>query len=140
MVGMSRKTLDDYSLQLRKAREYGFDFDANLKQKIGVMRKFNKTKGLFLNDAHLSEIPQTQGPANCNADNSSQRQPLPFTSGGEKSERRDSRENFFENTRRTQSPDEVAGQMPGDGLRSLEDSNIFHALVISEPKTSLTGV
>lgn len=42
MIGMSRKTLDDYNLQIKKGKEFGFDFDANFDKKIGILRKFNK--------------------------------------------------------------------------------------------------
>jgi hypothetical protein len=43
-VGVSKKSLDDYLLQLRLGRKYGFDFDANKYQKIGVLRDFVKQK------------------------------------------------------------------------------------------------
>lgn len=42
MVGISRKTLDDYYLQLRRAEDLGFDFDANKNKKMGVLRKYVK--------------------------------------------------------------------------------------------------
>jgi hypothetical protein len=41
-VGISKKSLDDYLLQLRFGRKYGFDFDANKNEKIGVLRHFVK--------------------------------------------------------------------------------------------------
>jgi hypothetical protein len=41
-VGISKKSLDDYLLQLRFAREHGFDFNANKDSKVGVLRKFVK--------------------------------------------------------------------------------------------------
>ena len=43
-VGVSKKSLDDYLLQLRLGRKYGFDFDANKYNKIGVLRDFVKQK------------------------------------------------------------------------------------------------
>lgn len=38
MIGVSKKSLDDYFLQLRLGELYGFDFKENLDQKIGVLR------------------------------------------------------------------------------------------------------
>ncbi len=46
MVEISRKTLDDYSLQLRRADEMGFDFKQNKGEKMGVLRKYVKEKTL----------------------------------------------------------------------------------------------
>jgi hypothetical protein len=40
LVGISKKSLDDYLLQLRFGRMYGFDFLKNQSQNIGVLRKF----------------------------------------------------------------------------------------------------
>jgi hypothetical protein len=42
MVGVSKKSLDDYMLQLRAGRIYGFDFVKNGDQKVGVLRHFVK--------------------------------------------------------------------------------------------------
>jgi hypothetical protein len=42
MVGISKKSLDDYFCQLRLAEEYGFDFESNFDEKIGVLRAFVK--------------------------------------------------------------------------------------------------
>lgn len=39
---LPKKTLDDYFYQIRQAQLYSFDFEQNLDQKIGVMRKFVK--------------------------------------------------------------------------------------------------
>ena len=41
-IGISRKTLDDYYLQLRRAEQLGFDFDRNKSEKMGALRKFVK--------------------------------------------------------------------------------------------------
>ena len=41
-VGVSKKSLDDYLLQLRLGRNYRFDFDENKYKKIGVLRDFVK--------------------------------------------------------------------------------------------------
>jgi hypothetical protein len=43
-IGVSKKTLDDYLLQIRIAKQNGFDFDKNRHQSIGVMRAFNRKK------------------------------------------------------------------------------------------------
>ena len=42
MVGISKKSLDDYFCQLRLAEEYGFDFAGNMEEKVGVLRTFVK--------------------------------------------------------------------------------------------------
>ena len=42
MVGVSKKSLDDYLLQLRAGRIYGFDFVKNGDQKVGILRHFVK--------------------------------------------------------------------------------------------------
>jgi len=41
-VGIPRKTLDDYFLQIRRAQQYNFDFTKHLKLKMGIIRNFNK--------------------------------------------------------------------------------------------------
>ena len=41
-VGVSKKSLDDYILQLRQGKKYGFDFEKHRHEKIGVLRKFNR--------------------------------------------------------------------------------------------------
>lgn len=38
LIGISKKTLDDYFLQLRLGELYGFPFQDNLDQKVGVLR------------------------------------------------------------------------------------------------------
>lgn len=43
MVGVSKKTLDDYFGQLRLGEMYGFDFQNGLNKKFGVLRAFVKT-------------------------------------------------------------------------------------------------
>jgi hypothetical protein len=37
-IGISKKSLDDYLLQLRLGRKYGFDFNANRNEKVGKLR------------------------------------------------------------------------------------------------------
>ena len=43
-VGVSKKSLDDYLLQLRYVKKFGFDFNENKESKIGVLRAFVKKK------------------------------------------------------------------------------------------------
>lgn len=42
IVGVAKKSLDDYLLQFRLGRKYGFDFTKHVNSKIGVLRTFNK--------------------------------------------------------------------------------------------------
>ena len=39
-VGISRKSLDDYLLQIRAAKSFGFDFKVHRLDKVGVLRQF----------------------------------------------------------------------------------------------------
>ena len=39
-VGMSKKSLDDFLLQLRLGRKYGFDFKKNSDELVGVLRNY----------------------------------------------------------------------------------------------------
>lgn len=41
-VDISKKTLDDYLLQIRLGKKYGFDFQGSINQKIGALRSFVK--------------------------------------------------------------------------------------------------
>ena len=43
-VGVSKKSLDDYMLQLRLGKKYGFDFQQNKDNKVGILRAFIKKK------------------------------------------------------------------------------------------------
>jgi hypothetical protein len=43
-VGISKKSLDDYLLQLRYGKKYQFDFNEHKEAKIGVLRAFVKKK------------------------------------------------------------------------------------------------
>lgn len=40
VVGIAKKSLDDYFCQLRLAEEYGFDFEKNMDEKIGTLRSY----------------------------------------------------------------------------------------------------
>jgi hypothetical protein len=42
IVGISKKSLDDYYCQLKLAEEYGFDFERNIDEKVGLLRTFVK--------------------------------------------------------------------------------------------------
>lgn len=42
IIGISKKSLDDYLLQLRLGRRFGFDFNSNKSTKVGVLRTFVK--------------------------------------------------------------------------------------------------
>ncbi|EGR32723.1 hypothetical protein IMG5_072670, partial [Ichthyophthirius multifiliis] len=42
MVGLSRKTLDDYFSQIKKAEKLGFDFQLHKEEKMGMLRKYVK--------------------------------------------------------------------------------------------------
>lgn len=42
-VGISKKTLDDYLLQIRCGKKYGFNFNKHLNDRIGKLRSFVKT-------------------------------------------------------------------------------------------------
>ncbi len=45
-VGLSKKSLDDYLLQIRFAKRFGFDFEKHKHDNIGVLRQFvKKIKG-----------------------------------------------------------------------------------------------
>lgn len=41
-VNITKKTLDDYLLQIRCGKRYGFDFNANRNEKIGKLRSYVK--------------------------------------------------------------------------------------------------
>ncbi len=42
MLGISKKSLDDYYYQLRLGEKYDFDFTSHLNEKVGVLRTFIK--------------------------------------------------------------------------------------------------
>ena len=41
-VSVSKKSLDDYLLQLRFGKKYGFDFQKHRNEKVGVLRTYVK--------------------------------------------------------------------------------------------------
>jgi len=42
-LGVAKKSLDDYLLQIRFARKYGFNFQQNNEERVGVLRNFVKS-------------------------------------------------------------------------------------------------
>ena len=57
-IGISKKSLDDYLLQLRFGRKYGFDFNNNQFEKVGVLRLF--VKQAKLKEKQLKEKQQKE--------------------------------------------------------------------------------
>jgi hypothetical protein len=58
IVGISKKSLDDYLLQLRLGRKFGFDFNENKHNKVGVLRTFvkkarNSMEGSMVKDENM---------------------------------------------------------------------------------------
>lgn len=45
LIGIPRKTLEDYFLVLRSGKTLEFDFSKNRKRKIGTLRSFLREKG-----------------------------------------------------------------------------------------------
>ena len=41
-VGISKKSLDDYFLQLKNGKNKGFNFNEHKNDKIGILRAYNK--------------------------------------------------------------------------------------------------
>ena len=54
MVGISKKSLDDYLLQLRLGRKYGFNFNQNKTKKVGILRAFVKRHRAMLQGGQQS--------------------------------------------------------------------------------------
>lgn len=46
MVGIPKKTLDDYYAHIKLGSEFNFDFEHNLDQKIGVLRSYVRENNL----------------------------------------------------------------------------------------------
>ena len=42
LLGISKKSLDDYLLQIRLGRKFGFDFNKNRNERVGNLREFVK--------------------------------------------------------------------------------------------------
>ena len=45
VVGISKKSLDDYYYQLRLGEKYDYDFKSNMEQKVGDLRNYIKVQG-----------------------------------------------------------------------------------------------
>jgi hypothetical protein len=43
-LGISKKSMDDYLLQLRFGRKFGFNFDLHRNERVGILRAFVKEK------------------------------------------------------------------------------------------------
>ncbi len=59
IVGIAKKTLDDYLLQLRAGKKYGFDFQTNKDAKVGVLRAFVKSRKKVEKDGRPSVSDQS---------------------------------------------------------------------------------
>ncbi len=55
LVNISKKSLDDYLLQLRNGRKYGFNFNEHKDDKIGILRAFNRKHKLIDKDNKKSK-------------------------------------------------------------------------------------
>ncbi len=60
-VGIAKKTLDDYLLQLRAGRKYGFDFNAHKEDKVGVLRAFVKKQKKAKKEGREVEVNSDAG-------------------------------------------------------------------------------
>lgn len=56
MVGLSKKTLDDYFLVLRVAEYHGYNFEGNLAKKIGHLRAFIRNQPVKVTGRLSKEI------------------------------------------------------------------------------------
>ena len=63
MVGMSKKSLDDYLLQLKNARRFGFNFNEHKEDKIGLLRAFNRKFRPFCAKGKPGRKPKKVRPA-----------------------------------------------------------------------------
>jgi hypothetical protein len=59
-VKISKKSLDDYLMQLRSAKKFGFDFESNSHEKVGKIRSFVKKK----KEEERARLNQIKGPGN----------------------------------------------------------------------------
>ena len=57
VVDIPKKTLDDYYMHIKIASEHNFDFQNNLNEKIGVLRKFVKDKHTKRKQSQLYFLP-----------------------------------------------------------------------------------
>lgn len=60
-VNLPKKTLDDYLQQLKLGKKYGFDFNENQHERVGVLREFIKEKSKnYQNDPKLEKKPMEE--------------------------------------------------------------------------------
>lgn len=59
-VGLSKKSLDDYLLQIRFAKRFGFDFEQHKHDNIGVLRQFVKREKEATKRTISNETPAPQ--------------------------------------------------------------------------------
>ena len=77
-IGISKKSLDDYLLQLRSGKKYGFNFDNHKEDKVGILRsyvkkhkKFESTMKGFKNTSdtgvamEIEKLRKQKGTSNC---------------------------------------------------------------------------
>lgn len=78
-VKISKKSLDDYLMQLRSAKKFGFDFERHSKEKVGVIRSFVRKK----KDEERKRITKAVNDANLNrlVDKSKNGKPAPGKKG-----------------------------------------------------------
>ena len=56
-VGISKKSLDDYLLQIRYGRKFGFDFEKNQDLKVGALRTFvREARDKYLKDNKVIKL------------------------------------------------------------------------------------
>jgi len=65
-VGMSKKSLDDYLLQIRNARKFGFNFNEHKEEKIGILRAFNKKNKCYWKKGKPGRKPKRKIPISQN--------------------------------------------------------------------------
>ena len=53
IIGISKKSLDDYLLQLRLGRKFGFDFNSKRNERVGILRTFVKMSRKNINKNDL---------------------------------------------------------------------------------------
>ena len=58
IIKIPKKTLDDYYMQIKVASEHHFDFQKNLNEKIGVLRKFARENNMKKKELELQFLPQ----------------------------------------------------------------------------------
>ena len=56
-VGISKKSLDDYFLQLKNGQKNGFNFNEHKNDKIGILRAYNKKNKKQDNGGGSSQAP-----------------------------------------------------------------------------------